>query len=271
MADLTFLGFDGSAHPSDPWYYSHAVETESERNGRNIRSGVADHIYARIHNNGPGNAQRVRISFGFYPFTASIPTFYDLGSQIVDIASDETREVSIAWTPPDLPPGEIHGCILVTIDYGYDTHFANRSNAAQKNVNVHDTSSPANFSFRVENTLPAKATIRLRVENQLPDWDIKLSENRFVSDVHDCARLIHAVVTPTASPPKLREAVFFVTAQAAPFGTEDFVDIGGVALKARYGGGIALDEDFRMWVGAILAVLLAVVVMLGIFRFRSRS
>lgn len=271
VADLTFLGFDGSAHPnpSDPWYYSHAVETESERGGRNIGSGVADRIYARVHNNGPGNAQRVRISFGFYPFTAGIPTFYDLGSQIVDIANGETREVSIAWTPPDLPPGEFHGCILVTIDYGYDTQFGNRSNVAQKNVRVHDTSSPAKFDFRVENTLPVKATIRLRVENQFADWNVKLSEDKFVLDVHDCARLIQAVVTPTASPPKQDDIVFFVTAQAAPFGTEDFVDIGGVALRARYGGGAGYYSP--PWATVATVLILAVALLYLVFRIRRRA
>src|SRR6056297_865102 len=206
--------------------------------------------------NGPGDVQRAKISFGFYPFTAGIPTFYDLGSEVIDIADGATQEVSIAWTPPALPAGEEHGCILVTIDYGYDRSFRNRSNAAQKNVQVQDTSSPATFDFRVENTLPARATVRLRVENQLPDWDIRLSDTQFVAEVQDCTRVVHAVVTPTASPPRQREALFFVTAEAAPFGTEEFVDIGGVALKARYRGTSAVGGS-TTWIVPLIAILVA--------------
>jgi hypothetical protein len=95
--DLTFMGFDNTAHPSSPWYYSHAVETQSERDGRNIEAGVPDRIFARVYNNGSQDAHNVRVSFGFYPFTAGIPKFYDIRSVVTDIeggVSDEITAVS---------------------------------------------------------------------------------------------------------------------------------------------------------------------------------
>lgn len=231
--DLTFKGFDNSTHPNSPWYYSHALQTQSERIGDNIRAGIADKVFAKVYNDGPQDAQRIRISFGFYPFTAGIPKFYDLGSKVIDIAKDTAQEVSIDWTPPSLPDGEDHGCILVTIDYGYDTDFSNGSNFAQKNIRYRDTSSPATFFFRVENTLPKKATILLDVRNDNQDWAISLSDYQFIVEDYDCARTIQATATPLVPMAPGREALFFVTAYARAWGSELWVETGGVALKAR--------------------------------------
>ncbi|MCK8603947.1 S8 family serine peptidase [Desulfoferrobacter suflitae] len=233
--DLTFRGFDDTAHPSSPWYYSHAVETQSERNGDNITTGVPNKIFARILNDGPQDAERVRISFGFYPFTAGIPKFYDIGSQIINIVKNTVQEVSMDWVPPDLPDEETHGCILVTIDYGYDIRFSGGSNFAQKNIRVHDTASPAVFTFRVENTFPTKAEIRLEVRNANQDWSLTLSENKFFMEDYECARAIQATATPLVPMEPGREALFFVTAYTRPWATEVWHETGGVALKARVG------------------------------------
>ena len=234
--DLTFKGFDNSAHPSSPWYYSRALQTQSERDGNNIRAGIADKVFARVYNDGPQDAVRVRISFGFYPFTAGIPKFYDIGSKVIDIIKDTPQDVSVDWTPPALPDGEDHGCILVTIDYGYDTDFSNGSNFAQKNIRVQSTSSPARFDFRVENTLPLKATIKLEVTNNTQGtWDLSLSELEFIMEINSCARNIQATATPLVPMALGTEALFFVTAFARPWGLEEWIEIGGVALKARVG------------------------------------
>ncbi len=233
--NLTFRGFDNSAHPSSPWYYSHAVETQSERGGENITAGVPDKIFARILNDGPQDAQRVRISFGFYPFTAGIPKFYDIGSQVIDIVKNTVQEVSIDWIPPVLPAGEAHGCILVTVDYGYDTNFSSGSNFAQKNVQIQPTSSPAIFSFRVENTFPTKAEIKLEISNPNQDWSLTLSEDKFLMEDYECARSIQATATPLVPMAPGRETLFFVTAYVRPWATEVWHETGGVALKARIG------------------------------------
>jgi len=233
-ADLTFQSFDGvTPHPNDPWYYSLAVETMSERLGDNIEAGVPDIIYARVYNNGPNSADKVRVSFGFYPFTAGIPKFYDIGSKVVDVPATTPVVVDINWTPPDLGSGEHHGCILVTIDYGYDMDFSNKSNFAQKNVRVHGTSSPAVFTFNVANPFPGKATMILKTINRNKNWEFKLSETSFVLEAEDCARKIKAIAHPGPNAKKGEEAVFFVTLFVRPFGTEEMIEAGGVACKAR--------------------------------------
>ncbi len=232
--DLTFMGFDGTSHPSSPWYYSHAVETQSERDGRNIEAGVPDRIFARVYNNGPQNAHNVRVSFGFYPWTAGIPKFYDIGSVVTDIERFRDKNVSIDWTPPTLPAGEAHGCILVTINYGLDSDFSNGSNFAQKNIRVLPASSPAVFAFRVENPLPTKARIELKVRTEHKEWTIKLSETSFTMEPYECARTVQATVEPSARVKPGTEALFFVTAYATAMGQEKGLEIGGVALKAYF-------------------------------------
>ncbi|MDM7934712.1 MAG: S8 family serine peptidase [Methanothrix sp.] len=226
--DLTFQGYGGEPHPGDPWYLSPAIRTENEV----IESGVPNRIYANILNRGSTTAENVKISFGFYPFTAGISTFYDIGSVVEDIPPG-VREVSIGWVPPDLPDGEDHGCIGVSIDYGMDTDFSGMSNYAQKNIRVEGYSSPAEFRFRVENPLPEAARIHLAVGSDWLDkgWKVDLSENDFVMEPHDCARTIKARVLPPAG--ASNDAIFFVTAYASPAsGQGEPREIGGVALKA---------------------------------------
>ena len=134
-----------------------------------------------------------------------------------------------------LPAGEAHGCILVTIDYGHDLDFFNGSNFAQKNIQIQRTASPPIFSFRVENTFPGKAEIRLEVRNENQDWSLKLSEEKFLMEDYECARTIQATATPLAPMAPGREALFFVTAYTRPWATEVWQETGGVALKARVG------------------------------------
>jgi hypothetical protein len=234
--DLTFKGFDNSTHPSSPWYYSHAIETQSERQGLNIAGGVADKVFARVFNKGTTqDAHNVRVSFGFYPFTAGIPSFYHIGSKIVPtIQANSDIEVAMDWTPPILPAGSEHGCILVSIDYGLDTDFSNMSNFAQKNVQVKSTSSPAIFNFRVENTLPTEARIDLKISTRQRDWKIKLSQTSLLMTDDKCAQAVRATVEPPANAKPGTEALFFITAYATSKGKEKSREIGGVALKARF-------------------------------------
>ncbi|KUG14884.1 hypothetical protein ASZ90_015461 [hydrocarbon metagenome] len=265
-ADLTFVGFDGSSHPSSPWYYSHAVETQSERNGVNIQAGAGDRIFARIQNNGPQAVSSVRVNFGFYPFTAGIPKFYDIGSQIIpDLGPGNTTDVSIDWIPPDMPEGEDHGCLLVTIDYGYDTRYAGGSNFAQKNVRVASTGSPAVFTFRVENPLTSRARIHLDATTDATAWKVTLSENNFDMDPRDCARSITATVVPPGGLNPGTEALFFITAYATERGTDRPVDIGGVALKARVGGAVIPD------VTIIVIIVVIVAIIFGVWYWLSRK
>lgn len=265
--DLTFKGFDNSPHPSSPWYFSKSVETLSERNGKNIRAKVPDKIFARIYNNGPEDVQNVKVNFSFYPFAAGIFRFHDIGSVLVDIAKNKEKEVSIDWTPPALSGGQEHGCIQVTIDYGYDSNFSNMSNFAQKNVQVKQTASPATFFFRVENPLPGDALIELIVTTDNTNWSIKLSESSFMLSSYDCAKTIQATVGPPSGIAKGTEALFFVTAYATERGKEKAIDIGGVALKARFEGKVVSPW---LWWFIVFLVFAAVLVFLYMFRTRKR-
>jgi hypothetical protein len=254
--DLTFLNFDGTSHPSDPWYESKAVTTDSLDRGSSVQAGVRDVIRARIYNPGPNEAKHVKVSFGFYPFTAGIPKFYDIGSVLVDsIASGGDRVVTYDWTPPELPEGEDHGCLLVSIDYGYDTKYTDRSNMAQKNLQIRSTGSPASFAFRVENTLPTAARMELRV---LPEdlekntkWRITLSETSFTMQPHDCARIITATIEPKDKGP---DALFHISVYATPLSNpKERIEIGGVGLKAVYKGSKVL-QGTKIPVGNLLGI-----------------
>ena len=94
-------------------------------------------------------------------------------------------------------------------------------------------SSPATFLFRVENTLPIKATILIDVRNDNPDCAISLSDYKFIVEDYDCARTIQATATPLVPMAPGRKSLFFVTAYASAWGSELWVETGGVALKAR--------------------------------------
>jgi len=260
--DVTFRGFDGTPHPSPIWYYARAIETQSERSGVNISSGVPDQIFARVINSGGAPADKVRVSFGFYPFTAGVPAFYDIGSKVVDLPVGADQVVSIAWTPPPMPAGEDHGCILVTLDYGLDSRFAGRSNAAQKNVRVAQTSSPATFTFRVENPLPEPAVIDLEVTTDAKAWGLKLSQTSFAMDTYTCPQVVTAVANPPSGAKKGEHATFFVTAFATPFGRDDRVEVGGVALRAEVA---KTTRSWSRWL-LVLVTLLAIGALLGVLR-----
>ncbi|MCL5998485.1 MAG: S8 family serine peptidase [Chloroflexi bacterium] len=234
--DLTFVGFDGSPHPSSPWYYSHAIQTHSERNMKNIVGGVPDKVFAQVLNQGTQNALNVRVTFGFYAFSASIPKFHEIGAVLVPtVPAGKSLEVGLDWVPPILPTGQEHGCIVVTIDYGLDGDFANMSNFAQKNVQVKASSSPATFMFNLENPLPTTARLDLEVtadpstKADLSTWYIELTDVTMVP-LGRCGRKIQATVLPPEGTPSGTEALFYVTAIASGEGFEK-KEVGGVALK----------------------------------------
>jgi Subtilase family len=235
--DLTFVGFDGSPHPNSPFWFSRAIETQSERDGRNIAVGTPDRIFVKIHNNGPTDARNIKVTFSFYPFTVGSPQqlkFHDIGSKIIDtIPSGQDRVEFIDWTPPPLSAGHEHGCLYVSIDYGYDSSFSGMSNVAQKNVQVALASSPAEFDFRVENPLPSLAKIDLTVNKSgYQNWNVTLSGTGFLMAPEDCSRTVHATVVPPADAKPGTEAIFFIGANATESHKPSF-NIGGVALKIR--------------------------------------
>jgi hypothetical protein len=266
--DLTFKGYDGSSHPSLPWYLSRAVRVSRQ-------SAVVDTIVANqphsvcgnVWNKSGGAAQNVRVNFAFYQLTAGIPRFYDIGSVfLATLAAGQVKEACIAWTPTSLQAGYEHGCLEIAIDYGLDASFANRSNVAQRNIKVKTTSSPAVFNFRVENPLPGTAAIELKVTGGSPGWTLALSQTAFTLAPADCAKVIQATAQPPAGAQKGDEALFFVTAVALERGSEQALEIGGVALKAVYSGDGR--PSWLWWLILLILVLLALA--LGALMLRGR-
>lgn len=234
--DLTFVGFNGSPHPSSPWYYSHGIQTQSERDKRSISSGAPDKVFARLLNKGTQDATNVRVTFGFYSFSAGVAKFHEIGAKLVTVPAGKPLEVSSDWIPPQLSAGQEHGCIVVTIDYGIDGDFTKMSNFAQKNVQVKAASSPATFTFNLENPLPNPARIDLEVAADrstgadLSTWTVDLKDVTTVPP-GQCGRRIQATVTPPQGVPSGTEALFYVTASASREEAKEREEVGGVALK----------------------------------------
>lgn len=234
LTDVTFGSFIGATDDPPPRYDSPAITTERLEQGEPIKSLEPDTIKVRIRNIGENDAERVKVNFGWYPFTAGIPSFQHIGSMVVDLDAGERRILEYPWTPPKFDYfGNQHGCLLVTIDYGYDSNYTNRSNIAQKNISVVYSLSPAEFTFRVENTLPVDATIRLVPLEKHDNWTLKLSETELEMRPEDCARTVHATVEPSDDVKPGEEAVFHITSVAIPKdGSGNKREIGGVTLKA---------------------------------------
>jgi hypothetical protein len=106
------------------------------------------------------------------------------------IAPGDLVTVSQDWTP------EIgHRCIEAKIVFGFDSDFSN--NVTQRNITVKQTSSPAVFSFNVENPLTVPATILLKAISDNPDWTCSLNQTRFpLHPFNDCPRPVAATLTP---------------------------------------------------------------------------
>jgi hypothetical protein len=233
VSDVTFRDLYVTDHPT-PWYDSLAISTDRLDRGLSIESGELDTIRVRVWNRGQNPAHRVKLRFGFYPFTAGIPAFQDIGTMVVDLENGEDQTFEYPWTPPSLPWGEEHGCLLVSIDYGYDTDYTNRSNVAQKNIRVLRAGSPADAEFRVENTLPVPAAIQLVALEDHADWTLTLSETEFVMQPQECARVIRATVDPSPGVAAGTEVTYHITAVARPKDAQVApTEIGGVTLRVR--------------------------------------
>jgi hypothetical protein len=127
---------------------------------------MLNQIRVKVTNTGANLARGVKINVGVYRLTAGTSRFFELGSRVMDIPAGSTVTVTQAWTPvaPDPLRQVGHLCIQATIDYGLDSNFTN--NVTQRNIDVKTTSSPAVFTFDVENSLTVPATVEL--EESIP-------------------------------------------------------------------------------------------------------
>jgi len=117
--------------------------------------------------------------------------------------------------------------IQATIDYGLDSNFTN--NVTQRNIDVKTTSSPAVFTFDVENSLTVPATVELETLSDNPKWTCSLDQTSFSLDPFtDCPRTVTATLNPVI------ELVESVSAPhpSIPPAANGRTLLGGVSLRA---------------------------------------
>jgi hypothetical protein len=259
-ADLTFKPFDNDP---DPFPNPIQIQRQDPANPQNwintevVKPEAQHKINVRIWNKKGNPVDNVRVNFAFYWFTAgntikdnwNSPQWYSIASYCIpsSLAAGATpQDVSVPWTAPKIPPelgiDPAHGCVHVSIDYGFDMDYSN--NFAQHNVQVSNVlpgSAPtARFAFRLENPLPGEADITLNVDNRHPDWKVDLKQTTFKMKPHTCAQIVKATVTPPPGVKPGTEAWFFITPVATPIPPGDRptpvkpkrVELSGVILKA---------------------------------------
>jgi len=212
--DLTF-----PSHPASPHWLSPDIKTTL------LRKNLPATVTARIRNQGPAAAQDVQVHFGVHVYSASTPTFYDLGTQIVDIPVNLTgyTEVPIPWTPKDLG----HQCFKVEIGYGADTDYSN--NTAQRNLQI--TNDPV--TFKLKNTL----TDHLSLINLVPflddpdsGWEIELSPTEAMLGPDDPpAEITARLIPPDYALPGSAQTLHI---EAVIDTVQGQMSLGGVSLKS---------------------------------------
>jgi hypothetical protein len=218
------------SHPPTPHWLSPDITTTL------LRKGLSTTITAKIRNKGPNVAKNARIHFGVHVFSAATPTFYDIGTKVVDIPVDPigSTDVSIKWTPKDLG----HQCFKVEIGYGPDTDYSN--NTAQRNIQV--TNDP--IYVQIKNTM-FEDRLRIRLLGTLdPDntgWDFRLepAEVFLSADDPPAQILAHLLPPPDVEPgtEQMLHVAAVIDTQSGPY------TLGGVTVKSQIGCLGDLDQD----------------------------
>lgn len=159
----------------------------------------------------------MRVHFGVYDFTVSVPLFTDIGTQIVNLPVGITP-VSMLWTPDD--PG--HSCMETEIAYGPDTNCGN--NKAQRNLQV--ASSPV--TFRVQNTLTEDQALIEFVPTFDPpetEWDVLIDPPNVELAADDCPEDIEVLLVPPPHAPPGYAQIVHIAAMI------DEVELGGVTVQ----------------------------------------
>ena len=191
QADLTFPNF-----PPTPAWDSNDITTRDRP-----RVNVANEARVRILNQGPNPARNVRVQFGVFDYSVSIPAFHDIGTVIVgEILSDKDMTVSIPWTPK----ASGHLCLQVEIGYGSDSDPSN--NVAQRNLRVAE--SPV--TFEVRNTLteePAEIHFVPTFDPPTSNWTVTITPPAVTLAADDCPVQIEVLLSPlsTATPGSVQQ------------------------------------------------------------------
>jgi len=215
------------------------------------RMNVPNTIRAQIHNFTILNLTDVRVCFGVYSLSNNSHRFYELGCVLANLPGAATTVVPFDWTPSPalfVPtsllsiyplPDAIHACIKVSVDYPFDTNYAN--NELQRNVTV--VSTPAgdgNFAdvpFRLENNLTEEKQIALPVETK-SDWqthvlfDGKAVEPPvFTMEPKSCPKDLVIRIEPPRGAKKGDAATFILRA------VENGHDVGGAVVDVEVSEG----------------------------------
>ena len=193
--------------------------------------GQANTATVKIQNRGPNDAHNVRVYFGVYIYSASPPTFQNIGTVNVPlIQNGQTLPVSINWIP-QAPGGIFHNCLQVEIGYGADTDFSN--NHAARNI----TEQQSPVQFMVQNTATeAASTINLiptwgtNIGGNSNHWTFTLQTSNVVLAANDCPVPINAQLFPNAAAlPGEKQALRLEARVNTIFGS---ISLGGVTVTA---------------------------------------
>jgi subtilisin family serine protease len=185
-----------------------------------------------VQNRGPNDAYNVRVQFGVYVFSASTPTFENIGTvHVPQILNGQTIPVSINWTPQPAIQG--HNCLKVDIGYGADSDFSN--NGAQRNILAQQ--SPV--QFMLQNTATENAsTIQLiptwgpNIGGSSNNWTFRMAPTNVVLAADDCPVPVTAELFPTANAqPGEKQALRIAAVVGTPFGP---IYLGGVTITGTH-------------------------------------
>lgn len=229
-------------------------------------------ITAQVRNFSATTANNARVCFGIYVFSNNFNRFFELGCVTTNLPGNVTTPVALPWTPAPalVPPGfpatdPIHACIKVSVDYAFDSNFAN--NEMQRNVSVAQASI-ARVPFRLENNLTKEARIELKVETK-SRWTARITENGKILDAavfnmkpEDCPRDLVVEMIPPDGAKKGEQATFILRTLA------DGADFGGMVVDAvvaheEPGKGLMSmgTGDIRRWWWLVLLVLAIVAII----------
>lgn len=212
QTDLSF-----QHHPADPSWRSEDITTDSPR-----QVGVQTTVHVDVENRGTNNSGPFRVNLGVYVYSASTPTFYDIGTSVESgLSPGGKRTVDFGW----VPQAESHQCLKAEIEYGPDEDYSN--NKARKNVTV--AQSPVFFS--IQNTL-SESPILIQFDATLTDpfgagWTYEIDPTLVVMAPDDCPQMIRAELFPPANPPPGSYAILDVAAVAPDSG---YAELGGVTV-----------------------------------------
>lgn len=208
--DLSFPNY-----PSNPIWLSPDIRTQSPP-----RVNIANTIFATIQNRGPAAVSNIKVQFGVHVFSASVPTFFDIGTVNVPgtLAVNGIIEVGIGWTPQ----AASHQCAKAEVIYVADSNYGN--NIAQRNLFV--AASPV--TFEVRNLLSTEQR-RIDFFANIPNaqgWLVDITPPFVDLGADDCAVNITALPLPPFGTPNGTRKKIHIEAKIGA------CSLGGVSIDA---------------------------------------